>query len=142
IVLDAQQAQIQVTRANYTIDGTGPRTSIISGADAAKGIAFTFPRNQGFVQMNDLAIVHMKNAGDGGALTVAGSWVLMTRVALTDNQAANGGGIAVSGGGYAGLLDGLVARNSATANGGGMDVKGGGSDVVLSNVTVTGNAAN
>jgi len=78
------------------------------------------------------------SSGSGGGLSISGTAVV-SRVALLDNQAHNGGGLSASSGTPV-LTDSLIAANHASSTGGGVYL-GSQASLRLERVSIEGNSA-
>jgi uncharacterized repeat protein (TIGR01451 family)/CSLREA domain-containing protein len=148
IVLDPALASLSITRGDITIEGAGPRSTAISGADGTRVLSLSFSTNSAPVTVRKLSVVHGHVNAAGAGIAVNPGRLNLDQVALTDNHGlADGGGLAVDTGAQVTVARSTIARNSANGNGGGIRVAGtsgaagGGSAVTVTDSTITSNSA-
>ena len=116
------------------LKGTGSASTVIDGA----GLDRVFEIRPGhIVGIQDVTIVGGATPDRGGGITNrTGSTLVLSRVALRDNTAGNGGGI--DNAGLLNLIDVTIDGNTATAGGGGIYNE---ATASLAGVTISGNGA-
>lgn len=113
---------LEITK-NLTLQGLDALNFAISGRNQ---YAIFVVKNGATLTLNDLYLYRGNaTSGDGGALQVIeNSQVVLNRVRLQGNQAANGGAIFIEAGSSVQLINSLVAGNYATVSGAGIANRG------------------
>lgn len=144
-VIDLTQGELTITSGTW-IFGTGARNLTVQRSLAPGTGNFRVFRiaaaNGGVVDLRRLTIKN-GNAGignGGGIFVEAGNGASLADVAITENSAANGGGIASAGQTLI-VNRVLLSLNNASSNGGGIFNQGGIPGPRIVNTTITGNFA-
>ena len=124
---------------HVSIVGAGARATTVSEVSGGDGRVFLVEQDAR-LELTSLTVSGSRDNA-GVLLFGGGNALTATRVALSGNVGASGGGAVDGTDGAVTLVESTVSGNSATASGGGLYVDGAAGTLSLTNTTVTGNSA-